>query len=157
MRYLPLGFDTRKKKILVIGAGQVGLHKIKVLLKTEARIKVIAPEVLPDVQRLADRRKIRLIHRSYCSADVKGAGLVVSATNDPKVNRRIKADANRAGIPVNVVDVKDLCDVTFMSLLKTKGFIVAISTDAKRSALAKKLRIYLEGKIDEFDRCRDQL
>jgi uroporphyrin-III C-methyltransferase/precorrin-2 dehydrogenase/sirohydrochlorin ferrochelatase len=152
IRYLPIGMDMYGATVLVVGAGKVALQKVQVLLTTQAAIIVVAPEGVPEIEDYAAQGRLTLTRRKYRATDVKGKRLVISATNDRALNERVKKDGNRAGIPVNVVDVRDLCDFIFMSLLEREGYVVALSTDAREPGKTKKLRQFMEARIDEYHR-----
>jgi siroheme synthase-like protein len=46
MRYFPIFFDLRNRPVTVIGGGEEAVRKIRLLLKTEAKIAVIAPHFM---------------------------------------------------------------------------------------------------------------
>ena len=45
MRYFPIFYDLKDRLVVVVGGGEEALRKIRLLLKTEARINVIAPDL----------------------------------------------------------------------------------------------------------------
>ena len=57
MRYFPIFVDLKDRRVVVVGGGEEATRKIRLLLKTEATIEVIAPELHPE---LADECPHRL-------------------------------------------------------------------------------------------------
>ncbi len=98
-------YKINGKRVVVIGAGQVALRKIKDLVNAGAHCVVIAPEIHPDLQMLAQNNpSIEIVKRSYRKGDCRGAALVFSATNNPNVNKRVFEEARKLNIPINSVD-----------------------------------------------------
>ena len=59
MFYLPLFHRFDGRECLVIGGGQTALRKLLWLLRTDAQIKVVAPEILPEIAELANPRSCK--------------------------------------------------------------------------------------------------
>lgn len=125
----------------------MALQKIPALLEGGARVHVVSPEGEPQFKRLARGGKIRWSRRPYRSSDMKGARLVIAATDDPVLQKRISAQARRLGIWANVVDVPPLCDFIAPAIVKRGDIQIAISTGGAAPALAKHLRRTLESAI----------
>ena len=45
MDYLPLHFDVRERRCLLVGGGQIAIRKANLLLRAGARITVVAPDI----------------------------------------------------------------------------------------------------------------
>ncbi len=88
----------------------------------------------------------RIVHREtdYEEALIRGAFLVIGATDSDAVNGRIAMDARALGIPVNIVDDPARCDFILPSVVERGDLAIAVSTGGKSPALAKKLRTELE-------------
>jgi precorrin-2 dehydrogenase/sirohydrochlorin ferrochelatase len=85
----------------------------------------------------------------YRASHVKGATLVIGATNDNAVNKRVFQDALKAGIPVNVVDDPAHCTFIVPSVFTKGPFQIAVSTGGAAPALAAKLRRQFEETISD--------
>jgi precorrin-2 dehydrogenase/sirohydrochlorin ferrochelatase len=66
--------------------------------------------------------------------------LVVAATSDDDLNRRIYADANERRIFCNVADVPELCSFILPALHRRGPITLAVSTAGSSPALAQWLR-----------------
>ena len=54
MNYYPIFLELRGRPCLVVGGGEVATEKIEELLKAEANVTVISPNVTQCIQRYAD-------------------------------------------------------------------------------------------------------
>jgi precorrin-2 dehydrogenase/sirohydrochlorin ferrochelatase len=132
------------KQVVVVGAGKVGEPKIAGLLDTGARIRVVALEASPAVREWAHTDRVELELRAYTPGDLAGAFLVIVATNSRTLNERIYDEAQRRGALCNVVDVPDLCDFFYPSVVRRGDLQIAISTAGQSPSLAQKIRLQLE-------------
>jgi len=132
------------KQVLVVGAGTVGEPKIAGLLDTGAQIRVVALEAGPAVREWARTGRIELDLRPFKAEDLDGAFLAIVATSSRTLNARIYDEAQRRGILCNVVDVPDLCDFFYPSVVRRGDLQIAVSTAGKSPSLAQKIRQQLE-------------
>ena len=49
MNYLPVFFDLKGQKVLVVGGGAVALRKVSLLERTGALITLVAPQIAPEL------------------------------------------------------------------------------------------------------------
>jgi precorrin-2 dehydrogenase/sirohydrochlorin ferrochelatase len=132
------------RQVLVVGAGNVGEPKIGGLLETGARIRVVALEATPTVREWARSGEIELELRAFANDDLQGAFLVVAATAARTLNERIYREAQKLGVLCNVVDVPDLCDFFYPSIVRRGDLQIAVSTAGQSPSLAQKIRQQLE-------------
>ena len=151
--YYPVYLDVKDRLCVIIGGGPIGEGKIASLLECGANIRMICPDVTEDVQDMADTGVIHLEKRVYEEGDLEGAFVVIAATNDNTVNRRIADEAESLGVLLNVADVTHLCNFIAPSVVRKGEVTVAISTAGLSPALARKLRETLEvsGDLDYAD------
>jgi precorrin-2 dehydrogenase/sirohydrochlorin ferrochelatase len=132
------------RECLVVGAGKVGEPKIAGLLETGARIRVVSLDATPAVREWAHIGKIDLKLRAFSADDLEGAFLAVVATNSRNLNERVYHEAQRRGVLCNVVDVPDLCDFFYPSVVRRGDLQIAVSTSGQSPSLAQKIRQQLE-------------
>jgi precorrin-2 dehydrogenase/sirohydrochlorin ferrochelatase len=132
------------KQCLVVGAGRVGEPKIAGLLETGARIRVVSVSATPEVREWARTGKIELELRVFTPQDLDGAFLAIVATNSRSLNERVYHEAQRRGVLCNVVDVPDLCDFFYPSVVRRGDLQIAVSTAGQSPSLAQKIRQQLE-------------
>ncbi|MBM3859988.1 MAG: bifunctional precorrin-2 dehydrogenase/sirohydrochlorin ferrochelatase [Verrucomicrobia bacterium] len=140
MRY-PLFLDLTGQPVTIIGAGKVATRKIRSLLKAGALVTVISPTITVAIRRM---KNVRWIRRSYRPGDLRGARLVVAATNDLDVNRRVCAEAKRRRLLVNCAAPPEAGNFIVPSVVRRAGVTIAISTGGAAPSRAKALRKQLE-------------
>ena len=129
---------------MVIGGGKVAARKVYGLLAADARVTVISPDVLPELQALFQAGRIQIIQRPYREGDLVGAFLAVVATDDATINRAAWQEAVRQGCLVNVVDDPECSDFIVPAVLRRGELTIAVSTGGASPALARHLRRQLE-------------
>jgi precorrin-2 dehydrogenase/sirohydrochlorin ferrochelatase len=144
----PIFLKLKDRLVLIIGGGAIAEQKLKGLLNTEAKLRVIAAEISPEVRALKgkfpDLRQIEFFERPYEYGDEKAAFLVIAATDDQHINNMIANRCRDQMILVNSVDQPMYCDFYVPSIIDTKSIKVAISTNGKAPAIAQKIRQDLE-------------
>jgi precorrin-2 dehydrogenase / sirohydrochlorin ferrochelatase len=147
--YFPVFLNIRRKKCVVVGGGEVAFRKVRMLLDSGANVTVISPVLHPDLFELADKKSIQVIRRSFKLGDLKGAFIVIAATDTKQINRKVAEEAGRVGALVNVVDNPEPSDFIVPSLLRRGDLTITISTGGMSPALAKKIRMRLEESFGE--------
>lgn len=142
--FYPLSLDLEGRKVLVVGGGRVALRKVNTLLSFKARVHLVSPEALPQLEELAREGKITCHQEKYRREFLQGCLLVIGATNDQDINREIARDARRENIPVNVADNPEHCTFMVPALVKRGPLTISISTEGKSPALAARIRRDLE-------------
>lgn len=138
-------------RVLVVGAGRIGLEKIKGLLACDADVVVVAPEAEGEVRALAERNEITLSSKTFEPSDLEGALLVIAATADTEVNTNVYQTAIQRNMLVNVVDVPSLCNFILPAISRRGPIAVAVSTSGASPALAKRIRREIEEHVgDEY-------
>jgi precorrin-2 dehydrogenase / sirohydrochlorin ferrochelatase len=140
----PMFMKLEGRQVLVVGAGKVGEEKIGGLLDTGASIRVVALTATNTVREWARTGKIELELRAFSPADLDGAFLAVVATSSRIVNERAYSAAHSRGVLCNVVDVPDLCDFFYPSVVRRGDLQIAVSTAGQSPSLAQKIRQQLE-------------
>ena len=141
---LPVFLKLKDQPCVVIGGGEVALRKIRTLLKSEARITVIAPEVCDEISEMASAGKIVHSQNVFTNDNLIGCKLVIAATNNRKLNKEVSELAQKHNIPVNVVDDPELCSFIMPSVVERLPVQIAISTGGNSPVLARLLRAKLE-------------
>jgi len=135
-RYYMACLDLMDRPVLVVGGGRVAHEKVEGLLDCGAAVTVVAPQVVPELERLP----VTLVRRGYRSEDLDGRFLVVAATSTASVNRRVYREAETRALLCNVVDVPELCSFILPAVHRQDPIAVAISTGGASPVLAQRLR-----------------
>ena len=140
----PMFVKLAGKQVLVVGAGKVGESKIEGLLETGAQIRVVALEASAAVRDWAREGRIDLELRHFTPEDLDGVFLAIVATSSRTLNERVYDEAQRRRALCNVVDVPDLCDFFYPSVVRRGDLQIAVSTAGNSPSLAQKIRQQLE-------------
>lgn len=147
----PVFLKVNHLNILIVGGGNVGHEKLHFLLKSspKANVEVLAKWFLPETIELAEKHGVKLTRRRYRSKYLKKRHVVVAATNDAELNKRVHKHAKKRYLLANIADTPELCDF-YMGGIVNKGHVkIAISTNGKSPTTAKRLREFFEEVIPE--------
>lgn len=140
MAVFPLFVNLKGKTCIVVGGGELAARKVEILLRFEANLRIIAPEVSSSIKALENQDNVSILRKEYFEHDIDDAFLAVAATSSPEVNERVFRDAKKRNIPVNVVDNLEKCTFIFPSVIKRGDLTIGISTSGGYPALSKKIR-----------------
>lgn len=158
MKYYPLSLRVADRRCVVIGGGQVAERKVGSLLAAHARVAVISPVLTAGLAALAARGEIEHAARPYRPGDLRGALLAYAATDDETLHAAIAAEAETAGVLLNVVDRPRWCTFIVPSILSRGDLTVAVSTGGGSPALARRVREEIEHALGpEYERALDVL
>lgn len=153
----PIFVKLEQLELLLVGAGNVGLEKLTSLLANspDARITIVAPAIKNEIRDLlADHPSVKISQRSFEDADLNNKHLVILASDDKELHKRVKLLAETKGILVNVADTPDLCDFYLGSIVQKGNLKIAISTNGQSPTIAKRIKEMLNdvlpGEIDEL-------
>lgn len=167
-RLFPIFLKLEEMRVLLIGAGNVGLEKLNAILNNApaAQVTVVAKQVIPAfAEAAAGYGNISIIETEYSPGYIDGNDIIISAVNDIALSTVIRNDAKQKGKLINVADKPDLCDFYLGSIVTKGNLKLAISTNGKSPTLAKRLREVfsellpgeLEEVMDNLQQIRDQL
>jgi precorrin-2 dehydrogenase/sirohydrochlorin ferrochelatase len=149
MKYYPVYMDIRHRKCLVVGGGSVGTRKARSLLACGALVTVVASTVSDELRALSRAEELIIQSRFYRKSDLDGVFLVISATDDRDLNRRISRDAEQRGILCNIADQPENCSFILPSVIRRGDLVISISTSGRSPAMARRLREELEKQFGE--------
>lgn len=144
MKYFPIFADVEHAEVLVAGGGEQAAQKVRLLLKTNARITVIAETASPELETLARQGRLAIVRRPFAVADVAGKRLVYAATGDRQQDAAVSHAAQALGIPVNVVDAPELSTFITPAIVDRDPVTVAIGTEGAAPVLAREIKTRLE-------------
>ncbi|MBF0210390.1 MAG: bifunctional precorrin-2 dehydrogenase/sirohydrochlorin ferrochelatase [Desulfamplus sp.] len=153
LKYYPVSLDIRDKSCLVVGGGSVGARKALTLARCGAIVKVVSPifsdefnKKIVDINgnKTGDMVQIRCIQKYYDSDDLDSIFIVVGATDNMVLNKKIAADAKAKQILCNIADFPEGSSFVLPSIVQRGDLVITVSTSGNSPAFAKKLRKELE-------------
>lgn len=115
-------------------------RKVKALLNCHARIRLISPRITPHLKKMVGLGKLKWQSRSFRGGDLRGAFLVLAATDDPELNRLIAARTKKSNQLVNIANLPEASSFLVPAVVRRGGLLIAVSTSGYSPALAKRIR-----------------
>lgn len=147
MQHFPIFLATEGRRIVLSGGGEAALAKLRLLLKTPARITVFAAEPAPEIAAWAAAGKLELRHRALQAGDLDGTALFYAADEDAAEDARTATLARTAGALVNVVDNLEDSDFITPAIVDRDPVTVAIGTEGAAPVLARAIKADLEARL----------
>jgi uroporphyrin-III C-methyltransferase/precorrin-2 dehydrogenase/sirohydrochlorin ferrochelatase len=148
MKTFPMFLKMAGRDVVIVGGGEQAAQKTRLMLKTEARLILLAPVLDEELQALVDTG--RAVHDAGAigPAHFADAALVFIATGCPGLDAAVHALAKAAGAVVNVVDQPALCDALTPSIVDRDPVVVAIGTEGAAPVLARQIKTRIETMLE---------
>ena len=143
----PINLELKDVEITIIGGGDVAYRKCKNFLDFGKNVKVVSNKFIDEFYKLKD--KVEMIEDVYKEDYIRNSFIVVAATNNKKINKRVGIYCRNSGKLVNVVDDIELSNYTVPSYVKRGDLLISISTGGKSPSLSSKIKKELEEKYDD--------
>ena len=136
--------NLQSKKIIIVGGGNEAQKRINSLLKQECDIIIISDSVNSYIVKLAKTKKIKIIKQKI--VDTKFISklkpyLIITTTNDRKINQKIINAAKKKGITVYSSDNPEDSDFSNPAIIDFENMVqIAIFTGGKSPAMSKKIK-----------------
>ncbi len=147
MRHFPIFLDLRGRRVVLAGGGDAALAKLRLILKTEAKVTVFAEDAAPEIIQWDTDGKLRLIKRAFAPGDALCASLAYAATENDAEDARIATLARADGALVNIVDNLDGSQFITPAIVDRDPVTVAIGTEGAAPVLARKIKADLEAAL----------
>lgn len=155
MAYFPMFVELEGRRVLIVGGGKVALRKVEKLLPYGPEITVVAPELCDELSIMPD---IRTIEKSFSEEFLQNADIVIAATDDRELNKRVSELCRAKRIPVNTVDDSELCSFIFPCLVKKGDLSIGISTGGASPTAAIAFKEMIAASVpDNIDEILDYL
>jgi uroporphyrin-III C-methyltransferase/precorrin-2 dehydrogenase/sirohydrochlorin ferrochelatase len=142
--YFPLFLRLRRQRVLLVGGGEVATRKLRLLLRAQASVEIVAEALSAEVAQLETAGQIQWLAQRFEPQQVRGCRIVIAATDDPLLNAAVAAAAGEAGIPVNVVDDPELSTFITPAIVDRAPLLVAVSSGGSAPVLARRVREQIE-------------
>ena len=143
-RLFPVFLKLEELRVLLVGAGYVGLEKLNALINNSpaTSIHIVADKVSDDVKKLVtSNNNIIIEEKKFEPTDLLDKDLVIVAIDDKEESKRIRFLAKEQKLLVNVADTPELCDFYLGSIVKKGNLKIAISTNGKSPTIAKRVKV----------------
>lgn len=179
MNSLQLAHQLKDKHVLLVGGGEVALTRVLKLIKTGAKVTLVAPEIHPVILKKfgyegaetlrknptwsPEALELYQIVRTTFSDDLfklnddEGWSIILTAIPDQVESERIYHEAKRVYGPqqmVNVADNPPLCDFHFGANLEVHGLQLLISSNGASPRFSALVRDEVKRYLDSLDLAR---
>lgn len=149
-KFMPISIDVYGKEILLVGGGRFAQHKVELLQRFTSSIKIVGSEISQGIKDSG----LTYIEEDYKKEHLDGIYIVYACTNNRELNKKVREDAHKKGILVNVADDPDICDFVSPAIYLEDDMAVAVTSNGKdvhRSIhWRNKLKEFLGGKTRDF-------
>jgi uroporphyrin-III C-methyltransferase/precorrin-2 dehydrogenase/sirohydrochlorin ferrochelatase len=144
MDYFPIFLRLAGEPVLVVGGGEVAARKVDLLLRTSAKVRVVAPELVRGLVERVAAGEIVHIAAEFTPELLDGVRLAIAATDKRSINAWVAHQAERRNIPVNVVDDRELSRFIVPAIVDRSPVVVAVGSSGDAPVLTRRLRERLE-------------
>ena len=142
MKAFPLFITVKNRTLAVFGGGEEAAAKIRLLLKTEARVIAIAADFEPAV---AGLKGLVRVQQDPLAFDLPAeTAFAYAATGNETLDAALAARTRTAGILVCAADQPDVSDFSTPALVDRDPVIVAIGTEGTAPVLARAIKAQIE-------------
>lgn len=147
MQSFPMFLRMSGRRVVIAGGGEQAAQKARLVLKTEAALTLLAPDLDDELADLVAQG--RAVHDAgrVTAESFADTALVFIATGCPGLDAALHALAKAAGAVVNVVDQPAMCDATTPSIVDRDPVVVAIGTEGTAPVLARQIRARIEADL----------
>jgi len=150
MKYHPIAIKLKDEPVLVVGGGKVAERKVLGLLEAGTDITVVSPRLTSKLKGLTKKGRFVWHKRVVQKNDLRGAKVIIAATNNNVVNKNVSRWAAEFGIWANIVDNVRLSSFISPAILRKGHSIVAVYTDGRDPKLSRDLKNFLKEHWDVF-------
>ena len=147
MQHFPIFLATNGVRVVLSGGDAAALAKLRLLMKTEARIDVYSTDPAPEIVTWDEAGALHLHRRDLTESDIAGATLVYAADEDETRDADTARWAKAAGVLCNIVD--NLAESAFITpaIVDRDPVCVAIGTEGAAPVLARRIKADLEERL----------
>jgi len=149
MDHFPIFVATQTARIIVSGGGDAALAKLRLLLKTRARITVFATNAAPQIATWHAQRRLTLVPRAMDFGDALCARLFYGANEDEAEDARTAHLAMTCGALVNIVDNLEDSQFITPAIVDRDPVTIAIGTEGAAPVLARAIKADLEARLPQ--------
>ena len=147
MDYFPIFMKVEGKKVLIIGACENALHKVRLLRKTTAQIILHGDVTDKTLQSWVADRHVSHTPHAVCQADLKNVAFAYISVDTRSIRDDAIAlfEANR--LPYNVIDDKARSSFITPAMVDRDPVVVAIGTEGTGPIIARDIKARIEREL----------
>jgi siroheme synthase-like protein len=153
-KYFPVFIDMNARSVLIIGAGEIASRRAGILADFGAEITVIAPDGTAEMKKLEAQKKVSWQHRVCEEGDLTELVrqewyMVLAATDDAALNRRIVLASQTADILANNASDHSQCDFFFPAIVENDDLVIGVTSTRQDHRLVRRIAARLREWLKE--------
>lgn len=145
---LPVFFDLKGRRAIVIGGSAAAAWKAELLAAAGAHVDIYAERSGEEMLNLASNGgaagSVRLIPAAWSPNALAGAALIVADAATRAEALAICSAARTAGVLLNIIDQPEFCGFQFGSIVNRSPLVIGVSTSGAAPVLAQEIRSRIE-------------
>jgi precorrin-2 dehydrogenase/sirohydrochlorin ferrochelatase len=137
--WYPVLLKVEGRKCVVFGGGYVAQRKTEGLLQARADVRLISPQLTPELRAWAEAGRLLWTEREAEEGDLEGAMLAFAATDKPDTNQFLAEAARKRGIPINIANDGEAGEFILPAVLRRGGLVLTASASGAGPALATRI------------------
>ena len=138
---LPIALRMDGKLAVVVGGGPVGARKAQGVVDAGGWVKLISPDAVEALEKLAVVGTIDWEKRGFETGDLTGADLVFAATNVREINAAVAVEAKKVGALCNVADAPAEGDFHSAAVVRQDGVVIGVNNLDRNPKRAVKVKM----------------
>jgi uroporphyrin-III C-methyltransferase/precorrin-2 dehydrogenase/sirohydrochlorin ferrochelatase len=149
MEYFPITVQMKDRLCLIVGGGEIATRKLTHVLKADAKVVLISRKFSNKIIELEKEGRVSLIYGSFDESILdkqilRDLYLIIAATDNNKINKRVSKMAQSHSIWVNVVDDLELSTFIMPAVIDRSPLLIAVSSSGVSPVLARMIREKIE-------------
>ncbi|MBO6674865.1 MAG: uroporphyrinogen-III C-methyltransferase [Rhizobiales bacterium] len=147
MRAFPIFLQAEGRTIIVFGGGAEAAAKLRLVVKTEAHVLVVAPELVTGEIDLGDAEWVQTDPLDFAFPD--NTALAYAATGDEALDAQIADHARANHVLVCAADQPDVSDFITPAIVDRDPVVIAIGTEGTAPVLARMIKAQIEAALPQ--------
>lgn len=140
----PIVIQLAGQRALVVGGGPVATRRAEGLVRANAEVTVVSPQVTDTLRALAESQTVTWEARHYQRGEARSYSFVITATGNGDVDDEVLTDCRVAGVLANCADSGHPGTVQVPATVHRGPVTVAISTNGASPAVAAWIKVQVE-------------
>jgi len=136
----PVALKLVGRRCLVVGDAAEAVQRLEALARAGAELALVSASPTPDLRSRARELGAALAEREYRTSDLDGVWLAVLCDQNTELAARMGADTEARQVFFCAVDQPSPSSYSHVALVRSGPLFVAIGTEGKAPALARRLK-----------------
>ncbi|MBX3454891.1 siroheme synthase CysG [Ferrovibrio sp.] len=147
MSFFPAFIDFRSRPVLLVGGGEQAARKLRLLLKSEAAVTLVAADAVAEIEGHAQAGTICWRREAFRPEHMDNVRFAIVAAEEPGLAEAAAVAARVRGVLINVVDRADLSDFTVPAIVERGDITIGIASHGAAPMLASRIRLQIEAML----------